>query len=110
MHSLHCDSVTGNTLTEFMVSGSPPCHHIRVDHHLSPHCRILNVVQRDPGGHIGADNASYVTYGIPWEPEEFIDQALKLEHPFDSMCAASDDVLKAMISILTLGKAEVTAH
>ena len=72
-----------------------------------PHgTKVLSLQQeQQEGGCPGRDSGDsggswHVHLGIPWSPEEFVEQAHALEHPFDSTFA-DDRVLRSLFKTLT---------
>jgi hypothetical protein len=58
------------------------------------------------GGTCENENLAEVVFGIPWTPQEFVDEALKLDHPF-SAYHVPPEFETAVFKCLTLGPKEV---
>ena len=50
-----------------------------------------------------------IKVGLPWTPEEFTEEAGRLQHPFDLQCKPGDRVLKCIFDILTQGAHKTAA-
>ena len=61
-------------------------------------------------GAASSDLFLFVKFGVYRTPEEFMEQAKMLTHPFDQNYALDADSLKACFDILTKGKLEVMRH
>ena len=51
----------------------------------------------------GTPGLREVVFGIPWNPEEFLEAAKKLSHPFDSCDATPDAIRRSVFETLTRG-------
>ena len=54
---------------------------------------------RSEGGD-GRDCVSFLEVGLPWTPAEFVQQSLRLEHPFSAL-SIQDDALRSVLFTLT---------
>ena len=55
----------------------------------------------------GTPGLREVVFGIPWNPEEFLEAAKRLSHPFDSCDATPDAIRRSVFETLTRGSDHV---
>ena len=69
------------------------------------HGQVSGAITNGPPGPPG-----FATIGIPWSPEEFVEQAVKLVHPFDWEVRLPPKVAEVISSIAEMGPTELKRY
>ena len=85
---------------EIMEWAKNPKEMIWKEHSMTEGHKILSIAK------VGEGRLRFVTVGLPWTSDEFVEAAAKVNHPFDREAAVPPAIAKALFNLASQGPSQ----